>query len=333
LALKEDRPELLGRASTMLLIPSLMGYYLTGNIYCDTSQASPTLLLDPVKMKWNRDLLSLCNLPDILPPLNYSGEILGKIDNKKFGLTGQDISVVTVPGHDSAVVTLCIPNNKQENAYISSGTWSVIGVNRKSAVLVDEAFENGFTNQLIWNDDIMFVKTFNGLFTLQECQKEWSAESTAETYEELIKKAEKEDFNSRIDPEDTSFLTAENMTQKIIEYCKKTNQAVPVNHQQIFIAIINGIAEKYKEATAVVERLCNQRINNILMVGGGAKNQFKCQRTADVMGKTVIAGPYEAAVIGNMVAQLVSIGEIKNEKEADELILRSFEQIVYHKKN
>lgn len=330
LSAKKFQPDILEKASTCLSLPGLLNYFLTGNFCYDASQASITVLYDPDKREWMRDIIQKCGLPDIFPRIYMNDNIVGVLSRQvaeKCGL-GQ-IPVISAVGHDSAAATLALTEHGNETMYIISGTWSVLGTNIHRSIRTQRAYECHFNNQTVIGDEIMYVKNITGLFILNRCMCQWKSEGKNIDYEQLIRYAERSDYGGYIDSDLPQFGDEECMVDKIIDYCRKTKQDIPQNEGEVFMAIINGLARRYTAVIDELEETTSQKFSKICMIGGGARNGYKCQRIADFSRRIVLAGSFEATGIGNVISQLITLGELKDKAQASRVLIRSFDQKVY----
>lgn len=330
LSAKKYQPDILEKASTFLSLPGLLNYFLTGNCCYDASQASITVLYDPDKKEWMQDIIHRCGLPDIFPRIFTEDNIVGLLSRQvaeKCGL--EQIPVISAVGHDSAAATMALPELGNETMYINSGTWSVLGINVQQSIRTQRAYECHFNNQTIMGDEIMYVKNITGLFILSQCMRQWKAEGKNISYEQLVQYAERSDYDGYIESVLPQFGSEENMVDKVISYCRETKQAIPKNEGEVFMAIINGLARTYATIINELEDTTSQKFSKIYMIGGGARNAYKCQRVADFSGRTVMTGSFEATGVGNVVSQLITLGELKDKAQASQVLIKSFGQKIY----
>ncbi len=327
LSMKEFEPDILEIADKLLFIPNLLNYFLTGESTCENTIASISVMLDIFEKAWIGDLLKSYDLPDILPKLIRQGEMVGRtrgLLKDEIGINS--VPVVSIAHHDTASAIAAVPAaDKEEIIYISCGTWSVVGTKTARPLIDEDVFKNGFVNELGYNDEIMFVKNLTGLWILQECEREWAGEGYVINYEHMQHAAEKSDFESFIDTNDPVFAEPGNMQKKISDYCIRTSQAVPVNKEEYYSCVVLGLAMAYKEAIDQIIKLTGKRYKRIHIIGGGSRNKYLCRMTSVLTGMEVAAGPYEATVIGNILAQLIYLKEIKDLDEGVQIIEKSFE--------
>lgn len=326
LSMKKYESDILEKSKTMLFTPNLLNYFLTGNVNCESTMASSSLLYSPFTNNWIGEFLNRYELPEILPAVNKPGYIIGNILESVREETGAgNIKVVSVAQHDTASAIAAVPaENKQEVVYISCGTWSVVGTAIGRPIVNEAVLKNRFNNEIGYDNEIMFVKNITGLWVLQECVREWEIEGYKIDYSYMNEYAEKSGFASSIDVDDESFALPGNMSRKVVEYCKRTGQKPPENREEIYKSIILGLALKYREVIGQTEVLTGKKFDRIHIIGGGSRNKLLCRLTAKETGMEVVAGPYEATVIGNIMAQLIALGEIKDMAEGIQVIKNSF---------
>lgn len=335
-SLKEMRPELLGHASTMLMIPDLLNYFFTGVCVTEPTIASTTQLLDAKQGDWSDLVISALSLPDrILPPMISTGSIVGTITQELCReLEIQPIPVIAVAGHDTQSAMAAIPTQEETFAFISCGTWSLFGTEIDAPILTDRAYESNVTNEQGYGKKTSFLKNIIGLWILQECRRYWMIEGKEYSFEELEEMAKldvrKQDEEAiYIDVDAPEFATPGNMPKRVQRYCQKTKQKVPQTEGEIARCIIQSLAMKYREALLQIEHCTGNVYETISLVGGGVNSHYLCQMTANTCQRKVQAGPIETTVLGNMVVQLMATSAIKNLKEAREVVARSCELACY----
>jgi rhamnulokinase len=331
LAMKASEASILEKGRTLLFIPNLLSYFLTGNIGCESTMASTSLLYSPFTGEWLKDLLAGYGLPEILPPIVAPGSTIGTLLQDIAMETGVGkVPVISVAQHDTASAIASVPAlDKEKVVYISCGTWSVVGTGIKKPLVNEKALQSRFNNEMGFGNEIMFVKNITGLWILQECVREWMEEGYVVHYDSLNAEAEKCRFDSWIDVDSSDFTQPGNMSRKIREFCRKTGQREPQGRVEMYKCILLSLAHKYRETIDELKELTGNDFERIHMVGGGSRNGLLCRMTSRLTGKEVAAGPYEATVIGNLIAQLISLGEVKDTVEGIEIIRDSFPLVYY----
>lgn len=322
----------INQADKMLLVPDLFNYFLTGEKKAEYTEASTTQLLDPTTKDWNYDLCKLLNIPtDILPPIIQSGTIYGKLtDDLCEELGCEKVPVISVASHDTASAIVATPNTGKDFIYISCGTWSLFGTECDHAIINDKTSGYNLTNEGGFDQKTTLLKNIMGLWLIQQSRKYWVSIGENVTYGDLEQAALKEKpFTCFIDPDDDTFVAPGNMPKRVQEYCKRTGQYVPQTKGEIMRCIYESLALKYRYAYDSIQDVTGKSYDSIHMLGGGTKDNFLCQLTANATNTTVYAGPIEATVTGNIAACLVALGEINGLAEAREIIKASTTPIIY----
>lgn len=326
LSLKEKRSHLLERADVMLLMPDFLNYMLTGIKVTESSIASTTQLYDAENRQWSDEVIEKLGLPrklftDIVP----SGTIIGKISEDISEELKIDMcDVIAVAGHDTQCALVSVPTQEEDFVFLSCGTWSLLGTEISQPIINEKSSNYNITNEGAYGDKASFLKNIIGLWLVQESKRQWEREGKSYTFSELeVMAKEAEPFRSFIDPDDPIFVPAGNVPERIREYCRKTNQPEPRNEAEIIRCINESLALKYRYSLEEIEDCTEKIYSTIYMVGGGIQSELLCQMTADACRAYVSAGPIEATVLGNMAIQLLATGEIKDLKEAREIIRKS----------
>lgn len=332
-AIISERPELIEEAFNIITMPSLIGFLLTGEKYNEFTHASTTQLLNIDDQNWDENLIEKIfsrNLP--MAEIRETNAMIGHTTQqltKEIGL--EQTPVINVPGHDTACALASMPLQNKETVFMSCGTWVLIGVEIDEPIVTEEAYKWGFTNEGTIDRTYRFQKNNMGLWLLQQCKKEWEESGESISYEEeseLLKKADP--FQSLIDPDHQMFFNPESMTKAIQDYCKKTNQRIPVTKGDFIRCIIESLALKYCWVINRIEELTHQEITSVHMAGGGIQNKWLCQFTANATYKSVQTGPIEASSVGNALSQFIALGVCKDLKEAREISYNSFTIENYH---
>ncbi len=328
---------LLNVADKMLLIPDFLNYLLTGQKKSEFTNASTTSLIDLQTKNWSWELIGAFDFPrKLFPEIVKPGTVLGTLlpsFSEQTGLS-KNISVTAVASHDTASAVISVPALNNNWAYLSSGTWSLIGIELKEPVVTPQAMEYNFTNEAGFNNSIRFLKNIIGLWPLQECRRYWQEKSKAYSYSELVSMAI--DFgpaNAWIDLKDLRFLKAGEMPEKIIKYLTETSQMVKPDIGFITRVILESLAFSFKFAIEEIKTVTGKMINALHAVGGGIKNELLMQLTADAISCNVITGPIEGAVVGNIGVQAIASGAIRDIHTLRMITADSFHLKKYEPKN
>ena len=324
---KENHPDFYALADRLILMPDLFGYLLTGKVYAERSMASTTQLLDPYTKDWNKKLIDKLGL-DItkFPELVDSGTQIAPIREdicKELDITPKMLTAIA--GHDTASAVVAVPAKVKDFVYISCGTWSLFGTELDEPCITEMSAEMNITNEGGHNRTTRFLKNIIGLWMIQETRRQFKREGKDYSYADMEKMArEAKPMQCFIDPDDPRFTPPGNQIQRIREFCQETGQYVPQTDGEIVRCIYESLAMKYKYTFENLQKCTGKTFEAIHMVGGGTKDGFLCQMTADATNVPVIAGPIEATAAGNIAVQLIAAGEIKDLKEAREIIADSF---------
>lgn len=318
----------LANASRLLFMPDLLAYWLTGRQAVERTIASTSQLLDPRTGDWAWEVIAALGLPkaifgEVVPP----GTVLGPLRDEVATVVGAaGIPVLATACHDTASAVAGIPLGGKDNLWLSSGTWSIMGIEAERPITDEPAFAAGFGNELGVAGTVRFLKNICGQWLVQECKRQWALDGEDLDYaglDELAKEAEP--FTAFIDPDDPSFASPGGMPDKICAYCKRTGQAVPNKKGTILRVATESLALKSR---VVYERLCTlagQRFTRLHAGGGGIKNALLSQATADALGIEVIAGPVEATSCGNLITQMIGTGHLPDYQAGRDLIRKSFD--------
>ena len=322
-ALKKEAPEQLEQADTLLLIPDYFNYLLTGKRASEYTIASTGQLVSPATKDWDYDLIELLGLPKrIFTPLQKPGTVLGRLSEEVKAAVGFDCDVVMVASHDTASAVLAVPSKTPQFAYISSGTWSLLGAELKEAICNELSQQANFTNEGGYNYRYRFLKNIMGLWMIQSVRHELN---DAYSFAQLCSLAEEvKDFPSRVDVDDHRFFAPASMIEAIRQFCAETSQPVPETPGQLATVVYQSLADCYKKSLLNLEEMTGEHYDALNIVGGGANADYLNQLTANRTGKTVYAGPTEATAIGNIICQLLSRGVFSSVEEARVCIFESF---------
>lgn len=333
---KKMRSEIYEKADKFLMMPDLLNYFLTGKMYNEYTNASTGQLLDAKKRFWDLDLIQKLGLRtdlfcDMIKPGTVVGDLIEEVV-KETGLEG--VKVIAVGSHDTASAVAGTPFEEENAAFLSCGTWSLLGMEIDEPVLTEESYQFNYTNEGGVEGKIRLLKNINGLWIMQNLRRNWCEFETEVSFPDIIKasrEAKRQDFI--IDPNDQRFTAPYNMMQEVISYCEQHGQGTPEGLGEIAMAIYNGLTHEYKTTVANLEVITGKTIPCINMVGGGIQDQLLCELTANATGKKVVAGPIEGSVLGNVVMQLKAIGAIDSLEVGRKVIKASFMQKVHMPNN
>lgn len=323
----------LKEAKTLLTMPDLFNYFLTGVKKTEYTIASTTQMFNSERYEWSYEMLKKFGIPtEILTDIVYPGEIIGTIKAELAEELGIDeVPVVAVASHDTGSAVASVPvADKKDFIYISSGTWSLMGVELDKPNVTNGALEYNFTNEGGVNKTIRFLKNIMGLWLIQESRRQWDREGELLSFDELERQAnEAEPFACLIDPDYPAFQTPGNMPERIREYCIRTGQKVPKTKGEIVRCIAESLAFKYRQTVEGMEAVTGNKYNVINIVGGGIKDKMICRFTANATKRVVCAGPVEATSIGNIIVQGIAMGAIKDLNEGRRIVRNSFDITEY----
>ncbi len=317
----------IGEAETFLMMPDLLAFMLTGVKANERTNASTTQFYNPFNKDWDFDILEKIGAPAKIFKSGFAecGDVIGSLRPELRAELG-DIKVVAVASHDTASAVAATPTQANVPAYINSGTWSLPGVELQTPIATADSFAENFTNEVGYNSTIRFLKNVTGMWLVQKSKEVWKANNCDMSYRELEAEAEKVEAGRTIfDPDAPDFVMPENMPKAIADHCRAKGLNVPETHGQIFRAIQESIANKYKYVFNTIERLSGAQIEEINIMGGGSKDAMLNQFTANATGKVVKAGPTESTALGNAIMQMKASGDIASVKEGRKIIADSFE--------
>ena len=328
----KDRPDLLGIADKAILIGDYFNYLFSGRAVADESLASTTQMYDPRKRQWSRKLIDIFGFkeslfPQIVPP----GTILGPLlDNVAVETKATGVQVVATCSHDTGAAVAAVPAEGEDWAYLSSGTWSLIGVELPAPLINDAVRQANFTNEAGYGGTTRFLKNISGLWLLQECRRAWASEGNDFTYDDLTRQAlAAQPLRSVIDPNDPRFVRPEQMPQKIQSLCAETGEPVPQTPGEIARCILESLALTYRVVTERLKLLTGRQITRLHIVGGGSQSTLLNQAAADAMDCEVIAGPVEATAIGNLLVQALAMGDLPSLQALRKTVRDSFPVTTY----
>jgi len=328
---------IIDKVDKMLFMPDLINYFLTGVKSTEYSIASTSSLLSSDKRKWDKAIMQKLGLNEswFTDKIVASGTILETLNNDEYKNPNlKNTKVIATTSHDTASAVVSIPMTNKNAAYISCGTWSLVGVEIDKPIINEYTFEKSFTNERGIDDTVRMLKNITGLWVLQECKKYWSDLGEDINYGLMVEMAKTVVNNkSFIDLDDDIFLAPNNMPNKVLEYCKNTNQTIPNSKAEIIRCIIESLACAYKKTIEELEIAIGHSVEAIHIVGGGAKNALLCQLTANLTKKLLIAGPVEGSAMGNILVQMKALGEITLVSDLREVVKRSCTISEYYPEN
>jgi rhamnulokinase len=322
-SIKQTNPEILEKAKSFLMIPDYFNYLLTGKKVNEYTNATSTQLVNAFTKKWDIQLLDILGInKEMFQEIKTPKTILGNLSQELVSEFGFEMKVILPATHDTGSAVISVPE-QDDTIYISSGTWSLIGVENYFPICITKALDYNFTNEGGIDYRYRFLKNIMGLWMIQEVKRNYQNKYSFSDFVELAEKASY--FTSTVDVNDDRFLKPENMVDEIRKYCKETEQPEPILPGEVAKCVFDSLAAGYKDAVNQIEEIFEKEFERINVIGGGCQNEMLNQLIADVTGKEVNAGPVEATAIGNIVSQLMALGEIGDIKEARSIIKDSFE--------
>ncbi|MER3410692.1 MAG: rhamnulokinase [Thermoleophilia bacterium] len=331
-AMAEAGDPTLDAARTFLLVPDLLHYWLCGEVGCERTNATTTACLDLRQGAWARDLLAALGIPAaIFPQLVPPGARLGPLREDVAEETRLDRAEVVAPAtHDTASAVAAVPFRQQGSAYVSAGTWSLVGVERLQPAIDERTFAANLTNEGGVGGTVRLLRNVTGLWLLHECRRTWAEEGREWGYEELLALAEEAaPLRSLVDPDHPSFVPPGDMPARIRSFCAATGQPVPETPGEVVRCALESVILGQRRALELLRAAAGADPAEVHVVGGGARNRLLCQWTADAAGLPVLAGPEEATLVGNACVQAMGLGELTSLAEAREVVRLSFPPLVY----
>jgi len=328
LAMRLGNSAALAKTKSLIFMADMVSYYLCDKMFGEYSLASTSQLMDMRTGRWAKKVFEKLSLPiDIMPKVVPPGTVVGQLSDKvKKELGCGEIPVIATGSHDTACAVAAVPAGKGNWAYLSSGTWSLMGVEVPRAIINDKTFEYEFTNEGGVESTIRLLKNIMGLWLMQECKRQWQREDADLSYAELTDLAEKaKPFAAYINPDYSGFLAPGDMPKRINTYLRDTGQETTDDKGQMIRIILESLALKYRFVMEAIEDVTGKMIEVLHIVGGGGQNELLCRFTANALGKKVITGPIEATASGNILMQAKAAGQIKTLIKAREIIRNSFE--------
>jgi rhamnulokinase len=336
LAMAQVDSPLLEAAHLFLNMPDLFNFWLCGHKASEFTIVTTSQCYDPRAGDWARDMLERLGIPsrifgEIVPP----GTVLGVLRTSICEETGSPmIPVVASAGHDTASAVAAVPTAAADYIYLSSGTWSLMGVENKEPVITEQSLAYDFTNEGGVNGTFRLLKNIMGLWLVQECRREWARAGTSYSYDELTRMASGAPaFGALVAVNDERFLPPGDMVSRIQTFCRATGQVVPDTRGEVIRCILESLALEYRWVTERLSELVARRLPAIHIIGGGSRNKLLNQFAANATGRTVVAGPVEATAIGNLLVQAIALSHLADLSEARALVRRSFEVESYEPKD
>jgi rhamnulokinase len=323
----KDQSSLLEITDKILFMPDALNYLFSGEAVTEFSIASTSQMIVPGKNEWQKALIEKAGIPtSILTDIVSPGTIIGKIKPDVAKETGSEsVPVIAVAGHDTASAIASVPASGKNYAYISSGTWSLMGIESDVPLVSEKTLAMNYTNEGGVEGTTRFLKNIMGMWLIQECRRAWIEEKNY-NWDEMVNLAKaSEPFKFLINPDDSSFLNPGDMPKAVAAYCKKTGQPQPSTHAETIRCIYDSLALKYRFTLEQILTVSEMPIEKIHIIGGGANNKFLNQLTADATKLKVIAGPTEATATGNILVQAKAMGVLKSLDEMREVVRSSFE--------
>ncbi len=327
----EDDPAL-EAARTLLLVPDLFHYWLCGSATTEFTNATTTQCFDPGAGRWARDLLDRLGIPaEPFPEVVRPGTRLGPVSPDVVEETGlRDASVIAVATHDTGSAVAAVPFRRTGSAFLSVGTWSLVGLEVDRPHIDDETFDSNLTNEGGVAGTFRLLRNVTGLWLLEECRRTWSRAGRSSSPEELVRLAESAaPLRSFIDPDDPLFASPGDMPQRIVDFCSRTGQPQPAGTGALVRCVLESVALRHAQVVALLAGVTGQSPAELHVVGGGARNELLCRWTAQAARLPVLAGPAEATLVGNLLVQAMALGEISSLAEARAVVRESFAPVVY----
>ena len=328
MALKEEHPEHLTKAKVLLMTPDYFNYCLTGKMHQEYTIASTSQLLALETGNWDYELIERLELPkEIFLPVERPGSVSEQLSEAVAEEVGFSCEVTLIASHDTASAVMAVPSLSEKALYISSGTWSLMGCESRESSNSSESMDGGFTNEGGYDFRYRYLKNIMGLWMIQSVRREIGE---GKSYGEICREASGVKISSVVDCDDAGFLAPESMVTAVQDYCRNTKQQVPVTLPEIASVIYNSLAKCYADTKQRIERLTGNVFERIYIIGGGSQAEYLNELTAKYAGCEVSAGPTEATAIGNLLAQMIRDGELKDLQEARKCVIESFELLLYN---
>ncbi|MDD4591667.1 MAG: rhamnulokinase [Parabacteroides sp.] len=332
-AAKEQDFGPLKAADEILFMPDLLSYLLTGIRVCEYTDASTSQILNPKTKAFEKKLLEVAGVPSSImhEPLIMPGTVIGTLTEALAKETGVGkVPVIAVTGHDTASAVAAVPALDQGFAYLSSGTWSLMGIETEEPIINEASFRNNFTNEGGLDGTIRFLKNITGMWLLEQCRKEWKVAGRDYNYSDIDRMAnEARAFSSVVNPDDARFANPDSMTNAIISYCKESGQSVPSSDAEFIRCIFRSLAFRYKEVLDLLITMSPFPIHRLHVIGGGSKNFLLNTFTANIINMPIVSGPSEATAIGNCMLQARAAGLVSDRWDMRRLISKFVSPTVF----
>jgi rhamnulokinase len=335
-AAAKESSSALKTAKNILFMPDALSYMLTGNKVCEYTIASTSQILNPRTKEFEPKLFEPVGISaSVMLPLAMPGKIIGNIlDSIRLECGIETTPVIAVAGHDTASAIAAIPAGNEKFAYLSSGTWSLMGIEVKEPIISEQSFNLNFTNEGGIEGTTRFLKNITGMWLLEQCRKEWESQGKSYTYDEIVRMSDSVDgFQSIIDPDYLGFANPSSMTKAIADYCTEDGQKAPENHAEYIRCIFDSLALKYKYVLDCLRQVAPFEIERLHVIGGGSQNRLLNQLIANSIGLPVIAGPSEATATGNVMLQAKGLGIVKSLNEMRAIIGNSVSLETFYPKD
>jgi rhamnulokinase len=319
----------------ILFMPDALSYLLTGKMVTEYTIASTSQMVNPMVKKFDSELLEAIQLSENhFAPIVFAGTEIGKLSASAKHLTGlDDVSVVAVAGHDTASAVLTTPAENRNFAYLSSGTWSLMGIESDEPIINEDAFTHNFTNEGGADGTVRFMKNICGFWLIEQCKKEWGKSGVVSHFDIVDSAQEVTPFRSLINPDAPCFANPPSMIAAIKNYCKTTHQPIPETMGEIARCIYESLAFLYKQVLGDLQKFASFPIETLHIIGGGAQNRLVNAFTANAIRLPVVAGPAEATAIGNLLLQAQASGLVKDKSEIRAIVRNSVESERFEPKN
>ena len=327
--IKNESPEVIETADKILFIPDALSYMLTGNAVTEYTVASTSQILNPKTGDLDEEILKALEIPrSKFGPMVNPGEKIGFLTKQVQDYTGLgEVPVIAVAGHDTASAVIAVPTPDKEYAYLSCGTWSLLGIESPEAIINDKSKEYNFTNEGGIGGTTRFLKNICGLWLFEKCREEFK--NVPDNIGELSALCLQSNCDSIINPDDPMFAHPDSMTRAINAYCAQTGQEVPRNPSDYIRVVYRSLAKRYKTVLDWLKELSPVEIKRLHVIGGGSQNQYMMQHTADETGIPVVAGPAECTAMGNVLVQLKAAGRVKDLEDMRRVAMNSTETKTY----